>query len=63
MVALTGYLDESGSPWRRPGRKSFARWRILNSPCGCAFQGPLGAEQVARISNLLDEAAKGVEGS
>jgi DNA-binding PadR family transcriptional regulator len=26
-------------------------------------QGPLGAEQVARIANLLDEAAKSVEGS
>ena len=26
-------------------------------------QGPLAAEQVARIANLLDEAAKSVEGS
>ncbi|MGH6841921.1 MAG: hypothetical protein ACREDV_07505 [Methylocella sp.] len=26
-------------------------------------QGPLGAEQVARIANLLDKAAKGLEGS
>jgi hypothetical protein len=26
-------------------------------------QGPLGAEQVARIANLLDETAKSVEGS
>ncbi|MGC2222843.1 MAG: hypothetical protein WA624_10950 [Methylocella sp.] len=26
-------------------------------------QGPLGVEHVARIANLLDEAAKSVEGS
>ncbi|MGI0085825.1 MAG: hypothetical protein ACREBQ_12160 [Nitrososphaerales archaeon] len=69
MVALKGYLAESGSQddARSHGGAPTQNYRAMENlkfALRLRFsQGPLGVEQVAKIANLLDEAAKSVEGS